>query len=288
MTHVLNFKLIVKIFGSLLIVESLFMILSAFVSLFYHESDWLYFLDTSIGTIALGLTGIIIGKNAKKTLGRREGSIIVTLVWIVFSFIGMMPFWLSGAIPSFTNAFFETISGFTTTGASILNDIEGLSHGMLFWRSLTHWIGGLGIVVISLALLPMFGFSGIQLFGAESSGPTKDKIHPKITGTAKRLWLIYTSLTIAEIILLRIGGMEWFDSICNSFGTIATGGFSTKQASIAYWDSAYIQYIIIIFMLLSGINFSLYYFLFNGKSKKVKDNESEAGKASIQVEKVQG
>lgn len=144
---------------------------------------------------------------------------------------------------------------------------------MLFWRALTHWIGGLGIVVISLALLPMFGFSGIQLFGAESSGPTKDKIHPKITGTAKRLWLIYTSLTIAEIILLHFGGMEWFDSICNSFATIATGGFSTKQASIAYWDSAYIQYVIIIFMLLSGINFSLYYFLFSGKTKKVKDNE---------------
>jgi len=153
---------------------------------------------------------------------------------------------MSGSIPSFTDAFFETISGFTTTGASILNNIEELSHGILFWRSLTHWIGGLGIIVISLAILPVFSTSGTQLFAAETTGPTKDKIHPKINETAKRLFLIYVILTTSETILLRIGGMNWFDSVCQSFATIATGGFSTKQASIAYWNSPYIQYIIIL------------------------------------------
>ncbi len=268
-----NYKLVLKILGSLLLVESIFILTSAIVSSIYNENDWHYFVKTSLIAIVSGSIFILIGKDAKKTIGRREGSLIVTLIWIVFSFIGMLPFWLSGAIPSFTNAFFETISGFTTTGASILNDIESLSHGMLYWRSLTHWIGGLGIIVISLALLPMFGFSGIQLFGAESSGPTKDKIHPKITGTAKRLWYIYMGLTFSETVLLKIGGMNWFDAVCHSFGTIATGGFSTKQASIAYWDSPFIQYVIAIFMVLAGINFSLYYFGLKRRFDKVSKNE---------------
>lgn len=273
MTKELNLKLVAKMIGTLLFVESLFMMTAAIVSAIYKEDDWHYFISVGLGTILLGLILVFFGKNASKTIGRREGSLVVTGCWVIFSFMGMLPFWLSGSIPDFTNAYFETMSGFTTTGASILNNIESLSHGMLFWRSLTHWIGGLGIIVISLALLPMFGFSGIQLFGAESSGITKDKIHPKITVTAKRLWLIYTSLTIAEIILLNIGGMEFFDSICNSFGTIATGGFSSRQASIAYWPSPFIQYTVIVFMILSGINFSLYYFTLKGEFKKVIHNE---------------
>jgi trk system potassium uptake protein TrkH len=180
---------------------------------------------------------------------------------------------MSGSIPLFEDAFFETISGFTTTGASILNNIEELSHGMLFWRSLTHWIGGLGIIVISLAILPVFSVSGTQLFGSETTGPTKDKIHPKIHETAKRLFLIYIILTIAETILLIFGGMNLFDAVNHSFATVATGGFSTKQASVGYWDSAYIQYVISIFMILSGINFSLYYFGFKNKFIKVRENE---------------
>jgi trk system potassium uptake protein TrkH len=180
---------------------------------------------------------------------------------------------MSGSIPSYTDAFFETISGFTTTGASILNNIEELSHGMLFWRSLTHWVGGLGIIVISLAILPVFSVSGTQLFGSETTGPTKDKIHPKIHETAKRLFLIYIILTIAETILLILGGMSLFDAVNHSFATVATGGFSTKQASVGYWDSAYIQYVISIFMILSGINFSLYYFGFKNKFEKIRENE---------------
>ena len=195
------------------------------------------------------------------------------MLYEVITLFGLLPFWLSGSIPSFTDAFFETISGFTTTGASILNNIEELSYSMLFWRSLTHWIGGLGIIVISLALLPLFGYSGMQLFAAESSGPTKDKIHPKITETAKRLFFIYVLLTAAETVLLYFSGMTFFDAVCQSFGTIATGGFSTKQSSIAYWNSPTIEYIIIVFMILSGVNFTLYYFAIKNKFDKIKQNE---------------
>lgn len=269
----INFKLIAKIFGVLLFVESIALILAFIVSIYYHESDGKYFIITAGISAFFGFAGVLFGRNAPEVMGRREGSLVVTFIWIIFTLIGLLPYWLSGSIPSFTDAFFETISGFTTTGASILNNIEELSHAILFWRSLTHWIGGLGIIVISLALLPFFGMSGSQLFIAESPGPTKDKIHPKLNETAKRLFLIYIILTAAETVLLRIGGMGWFDAVNHSFATIATGGFSTKQASIAYWDSAYIQYIIAIFMVLSGVNFSLYYFGIKGKWDKVKKNE---------------
>jgi trk system potassium uptake protein TrkH len=268
-----NIKLIIRILGSLLLVESAALLAVTLVALIYQESDGYYFLFTSGLCLAVGLSGLLIGRNAPPLMGKRDGSLVVTFTWIVFSLFGLLPFWLSGSIPSFTNAFFETISGFTTTGASILNNIEELSYSMLFWRSMTHWIGGLGIIVISLALLPMFGYSGVQLFAAESSGPTKDKIHPKISETAKRLLLIYVLLTFVETILLRIAGMTWFDAVCQSFATVATGGFSTKQASIAHWNSPLIEYIIIFFMILSGVNFSLYYFGFLKKLDKIKQNE---------------
>ncbi len=269
----LNIKLIIKIIGSLLVIESVFIMLTSLVAVIYRENDWQYFLGTGIPAALLGFLFIFRGKNAPREIGRREGTIIVTLIWIVFTLVGVIPFWVSGTIPSYTDAFFETMSGFTTTGATMMDNIESASYSMLFWRALTHWIGGIGIIVISLALLPMFGFSGMQLFGFESTGPTKDKLHPKITGTAKRLMFIYLTLTVVLTILLYFGGMNWFDAICHAFSTIATGGFSTKQASIGYWDSAYIQYIIIIFMILSGVNFSLYYYAFNKKIDKVRRNE---------------
>jgi trk system potassium uptake protein TrkH len=269
----INIKLIVQIIGSLIILESVFILSTCIVSLIYNEEDWIYFFGTALSAATLGSFLLLAGKNADKNMGKREGAIIVSFTWIIFSFIGLMPFWLSNNIPSFTDAFFETISGFTTTGASILNNIEDLSYSMLFWRSLTHWIGGMGIIVISLALLPMFSYSNMNLFGQETTGPTKDKLHAKVSDTARRLWLIYISLTIAEILLLRLGNMAWFDAICNSFGTIATGGFSTKQASIAYWPSPYIQYIVILFMILSGVNFSLYYFAVKRKFEKIIHND---------------
>lgn len=268
-----NFRLVAKMIGSLLFIESLLLCIMAIIPIIYQENDARYFLIS--GGITCGFAALlyVLGLTAKPVLGKREGSVIVTFTWILFSLFGMLPFWLSGSIPSVTDAFFETMSGFTTTGASILNNIEELSHGILFWRSMTHWIGGLGIIVISLALLPLFGYNGMQLFAAESSGPTKDKIHPKINETAKRLFAIYIILNVAETILLKFGGMNWFDAICHSLATIATGGFSTKQASIGYWNSPYIQYVIGTFMILSGINFSLYYFAFKHKFEKIIGNE---------------
>ncbi|MGB4413765.1 MAG: TrkH family potassium uptake protein [Paludibacter sp.] len=273
MTKEFNYKLVLRVMGSLALVESVVLLFVCLIPLIYGENDAIYFLISSAISLAFAGTALFFGRNPSPTIGKREGSVIVTFTWIIFSLVGLLPFWMSGSIPSFTDAFFETISGFTTTGASILNNIEELSHGILFWRSLTHWIGGLGIIVISLAILPVFSTSGTQLFAAETTGPTKDKIHPKINETAKRLFLIYIILTTSETILLRIGGMSWFDSVCQSFATIATGGFSTKQASIAYWNSPYIQYIIILFMILSGVNFSLYYFGFKNKLQKIKENE---------------
>lgn len=273
MNKILNFRLIFRFFGILLMVETVALLSAALVAVLYKEHDGYYFLISAGITCFLGILGIFTGRKASPLIGRREGSLIVTFIWVVFTLFGLLPFWISGSIPSFADAFFETISGFTTTGASILNNIEELSHSILYWRSLTHWIGGLGIIVISLAILPVFGVSGTQLFVAESAGPTKDKIHPKINETAKRLFLIYIILTASESILLRFGGMGWFDAICHSFGTVATGGFSTKQASVGYWSSPYIQYVIAIFMLLSGVNFSLYYFGFKNKFRKLFENE---------------
>ena len=207
-------------------------------------------------------------------IGKREGFIIVSFVWIVFSFIGSLPFIISGHIPDLTNAFFETISGFTTTGASILVDVESVPKGLLFWRSLTHWIGGMGIIVLSVAILPILGIGGMQLFVAEmpGTGITPDKLHPRITQTAKRLWLIYVILTVIEIILLLLGGMNLFDSLCHSFATMATGGFSTQNTSIAGY-SPYIQYIIALFMIMAGTNFTLHYLGLHGKIREVWKNE---------------
>lgn len=273
MNRVFNWRLVLKVLGGLQILESLIIMSCCLVAFAYNESDWIYFVETSVVSLLLGLLFLFLGRHSSKIITKREGSVIVTAVWILFSFVGMLPFVLSGSIPSVVSAYFETMSGFTTTGATILTNIESLSHSILYWRSLTHWIGGLGIVVISLALLPMFGFSGLQLFGAESTGPTKEKIHPKITGTAKRLFLIYIILTFSEILLLVLGGMSWFDAVCQSYGTIATGGFSTKEVSIAYWTSPYIQYVIIIFMFLSGVNFNLYYFAYLRKWDQLKRND---------------
>lgn len=259
--------------GNLVFIEAIILSLVSLIPLIYGENDSIYFLIASAAAFVISGILSFVGKNPPENISKREGSVIVTFTWIIFTLIGIIPYLLSGSIPEFTNAFFEIISGFTTTGASILNNIESLSHGMLFWRSLTHWVGGLGIIVISLAVLPVFSTSGTQMFGSETTGPTKDKIHPKIKETAKRLFFIYIILTGAETLLLKIGGMNWFDAINHSFATIATGGFSTKQASIGYWDSPFIQYTIILFMIFSGINFSLYYFAIKTKFDKIRENE---------------
>ena len=208
-------------------------------------------------------------------MNKREGYIVVTFGWVIMALSGTMPYLMTEAIPSLTGAFFETMSGYTTTGATVLNDIESVPHGVLFWRSTTHWIGGMGIIVLAVAILPLLGIGGMQLFAAEAPGPSPDKLHPRITDTAKRLWLIYFGYTAAETILLKVAGMSFFDAINHSMSTLSTGGFSTKNASIAYWNGQpIIQYIIILFMFLAGTNFVLSYFAFKGKVQKViKDDE---------------
>ncbi len=269
----LNFRIVFLVMGLLLLVEGLFMLLSAGVAAIYGEYDFQYFIYSALICICFGGLISAINSKAKKQIGKREGYIIVTMVWIVFSFFGLLPFWLSKAIPSFTDSFFETMSGFSTTGSSILDNIEALPHGILFWRSIIQWLGGMGIIVLSLAILPVLGVGGMQLFLAEVPGPVPDKLHPRIAETAKRLWLIYVVYTVAETLLLWAGGMTFFDAVCHSFTTMATGGYSTKQASIAFYGSPFIQYVIIVFMFIAGTNFTLSYSAFNGKFRRIIQDE---------------
>ncbi len=269
----INVRVVVFILGILLVLEGAFMALAAPFSFLYGDSDALLILVSAFLT---ALTGFILWaafRNCPKGVGKREGYLVVSMGWIFFSLFGSLPFVITGAIPSYTDAFFETMSGFTTTGASILNDIESLSHGLLFWRSMTQWLGGMGIIVLSLVILPILGIGGMQLFIAEVPGPTPDKLHPRIKETAKRLWAVYLIITMMEMILLKIFGMDIFDAICHSFTTLATGGYSTKQASIAYYSSPYIQYTIAIFMVVAGVNFSLSYMAMHFKFKRVWQNE---------------
>ena len=269
----LNFKTIIRILGVILVTEGIFMLLSAPVSLIYGEKELISFLLSAAICISVGLAAYLPVRNTAPKLSRRDGYVIVTGAWILFSLFGTLPFLLTGSIPGFTNAFFETISGFTTTGASILNNIEELSHGILFWRSLIQWLGGMGIILLTLLILPYLGIGGMQLFSAEVPSPTPDKLHPHIKDTAKRLWLIYLLFTMTEALLLWAGDMNLFDSICHSLTTMATGGYSTKQASIAYWDSPYIHYVVTIFMFLAGTNFTLAYFGMHGQFRKIWKNE---------------
>lgn len=263
-----NIKTIIRITGALLLLETMMLLLCACISLFYAESV-VYDFGVSAGiTAGVGFMGFFFGKKGERILTRRDGYILVSLVWVVFTLFGMLPFYISGYIPNITDAIFETMSGFSGTGATILNNVEALPHGLLFWRSMTQWIGGLGIIMFTIAVLPIFGVSGLQVFAAEASGPTHDKVHPRIGITAKWLWSIYVGLTSILIGLLILGGMDWFDSICHAFTTTGTGGFSTKQASLAYYQSPYIEYITSLFMFLSGINFTLFLFLLSGKLKK--------------------
>lgn len=264
----INLKMIYRIMGFLLLIETVMLMFCSSISLIYGEDDLQSFLLSSAITAGVGIILLISGKGAVKQLNRRDGYVIVSTAWVAFSFFGMLPFYISQYIPSVTNAFFETMSGFTSTGATILDNIESLPHGLLFWRSMTQWIGGLGIVFFTIAVLPIFGVSGVQVFAAEASGPTHDRVHPRIGIAAKWIWGVYTGLTTALVILLMFGGMDLFDSVCHSFATTGTGGFSTKQASIAYYNSPYIEYVISIFMLLSGVNFTLLLLFVSGKFKK--------------------
>ncbi|MGB5555337.1 MAG: potassium transporter TrkG [Flavobacteriaceae bacterium] len=271
----LNSRIIFHLMGLLLLCNGGFMLLAALVSGIYADGATLDITIAAITTLFIGVSAMYFTRGHKKEVKRKEGYIIVTFGWVVMSMSGMMPYLFSGAIPSITNAFFETVSGYTTTGASILDDIEVLPEGILFWRSLTHWIGGMGIIVLAIAILPLLGIGGMQLFAAEAPGPSADKLHPRITDTAKRLWFIYLGYTLAETLLLKLAGMSFFDAINHAMATLSTGGFSTKNLSLAYWnDKPIIEYIVILFMFLAGSNFVLSYFAFKGKVQRMlKDEE---------------
>ncbi|MBZ4642994.1 MAG: transport (Trk) system, rane component [Deferribacteraceae bacterium] len=270
---------VIRIISILMIVLIIFMIFPAGIALFYGEYNVaIAFLKTIIviGVISVFFLKMLPGKE-KQNLRVKDGFLFVTLSWIVASLIGAFPFYLSGEINSFTDAFFETASGFTTTGASILSEIETMSKSALFWRALTHWLGGMGIVVLTVAILPILGIGGLQLVKAEAPGPTVDKLSPRIAETAKILWMIYVGLTLAQTALLMFGGLSFFDAITHAFATMATGGFSTKNASVMGFQSAYVEIVITIFMFLAGINFAIHFRFLTGKFRFVfKDSELRA------------
>lgn len=260
---------ITKVIGVLLIIIAGFMLSVIPVAWLCDSGDGAVFLESGLITLLFGLSFWFIKFNNNHDVKKREGYLIVALGWMFMVTFSMLPFILSGEIPSITDAFFETMSGMTTTGASILTDIESVSSGVLYWRSLIQWIGGMGIIVLTVAILPLLGIGGIELFVAESPGPTSDKLHPRIKETAKRLWFIYFFLTALLTLILFLAGMSFFDSINHAFTTMATGGFSTKNASIAHFDTPLIQYPIILFMFLAGTNYTVLYWGLKFRFKKV-------------------
>ena len=274
MTRTFNTRMVFRTMGALLLIEAVFMTMALFVSLWYGEADSGVFLLSTIITLLAGVIGLLVGRRAESRMGEREGYVIVAMVWVVFSAFGLLPYYLSGQVPSLTDAWFESMSGFTTTGATIIPDLEVITHGLLFWRSLTQWIGGMGIIVLSIAILPIFGLNGMQLYAAEVSGLTYEKVSPRIADTAKMMWSIYILLTVTEVVALWLCGMDMFDAVCHSFSTIATGGFSTHNNSLEYYDSAAIHYTVTFFMFISGINFVMLIYLLRGKTRYFfKDEE---------------
>ena len=261
--------------GLLLLFNGGFMLLSSLVSLITNDGVTFELTLSAFLVLFLGIFIMLLSRNHTKQIQKREGYIIVSFGWVLMSLSGMLPYLFTGVIPDVSSAFFETMSGYTTTGSTILNDIESVPKGVLFWRSTTHWIGGMGIIVLAIAILPLLGIGGMQLFTAEAPGPSSDKLHPRITDTAKRLWFIYVGYTLAETILLSAAGMSFFDAINHAMSTLSTGGFSTKNNSVAHWNNTpIIQYIITFFMLIAGTNFVLSYFAFTGKIRKIfRDQE---------------
>ena len=271
----INLKIIFYFLGFLLIINGAFMFLSSLVSYYYRDGVTNDLLISGFAVCLLGLILLLLNKNHDKQINKREGYLIVFLGWLIMILSGTTPYFISESISGFSNIFFETTSGYTATGATIINDVESLPYGILFWRSITHWLGGMGMIVFAIAILPLLGIGGMQLFSAESPGPNTDKLHPRITDTAKRLWLIYVSFTFIETIFLKLAGMSFFDAINHSMSNIASGGFSTKNASIGHWNTnPLIQYIIVLFMFIAGTNFVLSYFAFKLDFKRIfKDEE---------------
>lgn len=265
----MNFRLIIYLVSALVFFLGLSMFLPLFVAIYYKDGSATSIFLSLVVTCGIGGAGMLWTRGQKHFyLNHRDGVTIVTLGWLVAGLAATLPYLLAGAIPGFTDAYFESISSFTTTGASILTNIEHMPPALLFWRALTQWLGGMGIIVLSIAILPFLGIGGMQLYKAETPSPVVDKLTPRISETAKVLWKIYFFMTVFQILLLLLGGMSLFDSVCHSFATMPTGGFSPKNASVGHYQSIYIDFVILVFMFLAGINFSLHYKLFNGNVRQ--------------------
>lgn len=279
-----NYRFVLKTIGFILIIESLFMMVATVVSFYWREWCGDSMLICSSITFFSGIFLRLVGTDDyERQIGKRESFLTVTLTWIALSAFGMLPFYLSGTIPDISNAFFETMSGFTTTGASILENVEEVPRGLLFWRSISQWIGGIGIIVFALAILPIVGGNASVLYDAETTGIVHERFSPRITQVAKRLWVTYITVTLILVFLLWIGPMDLFDAVCHAMTTMSTGGYSTKQASVAYWNSPYLEYVLSIFMFIGGVNFALVFFLLKGIPKKLLRDEEFRWYAAIVI-----
>ena len=264
----MNIRLVVNLLGRGALSIAFAMVAPLLISYYHHEDDFLGLAAGFLVCLATGVSMMILSRRPTGELRHREGFLFVTLAWSLAGLLGAVPFRVSGYFTSYMDALFETVSGFTTTGASVLPVVEVLPHGLLMWRSLIQWLGGMGIIVLTIAILPYLGVGGMQIFKAEAPGPTMDKLRPRIAETAKLLWGIYVGITFAEIVLLYIFGMDGFDACCHAFTTMATGGFSPRTASVAAYSSAYIDAVITVFMLVAGANFALHYAALNGNVKR--------------------
>ena len=270
----MNTALILRTLGLVLLCEAGAMLPSLGIALFLGEADYMAFV---ISIFVIAIIGLALARTriASSEVGYREGFIIATAGWLFLALFGALPFIISGTIPGIIDATFETMSGFTTTGASILTDVEILSQSILFWRSITHWLGGMGIIVLTLALIPSLKIAGMKLFRAEVPGPSKSKVLPRVAQTSRELYKLYLIITAAEILALKIAGLSWFDSFIQTFGTVATGGFSNKNASVAAFNNPSVEYIIIFFMFLCGMNFALHFHALRGNFRPLwKDPET--------------
>ena len=263
----MNPRLVAAALGALVAVLGLCMATALPWSLHAQDGRHLEFLAVILFCVLAGGTVFLVFRSTKAEYSLKDAFAIVTLGWLIVGFLGALPYFMSGTLPSVTDAVFESFSGFTTTGATVVVDIEKLPRSILFWRSLTHWLGGMGIIVLSVAILPLLGVGGMAMFKAEVPSPVVDKLKPTVAATAKTLWKVYLVFTVAEIILLHLAGMGLFDSICHTFGTLATGGFSTKNLSVGYYHSPLIDVIVIVFMLVAGINFTLHYQALSGNPR---------------------
>ncbi len=269
----MKFSVIVPVLAMLLGIIAIAMLPSCLLAWHDGQSEVFFaFLWPAVIAMAVGLLALFFRKRGSIKFSPGAGFFLVSSAWFLAGVLGALPFFLSGSLSNFSEAYFESVSGFTTTGSSVFASVEALPRALLFWRAMTHWLGGMGIVVLTVALLPLLGIGGFQLVKAETPGPEKDKVTPKITETAKILWIIYIGLTAAQIGLLMLGGMNWFDAVCHAFATMATGGFGTKNASVGHYRSVWIDAVCTIFMFLAGVNFSLYYRVLKGKIRDIFTN----------------